>query len=180
MGSKEIALIGVCLLTLEENDAIILFEIEMFKFELIGVVATDNHTSIKFAHDLLAAYSARCKPLCREIQMPQTAFDILMFLANNPNYNTARDIVEIRRLKANLVSVNVEKLVKEGLLERIPDAKDRRKTVLICTENAKPVIEKGRRLQTDFFESLFSGIDEESRRQFFCVIDKFKENLGNL
>ena len=140
----------------------------------------ERKRSIKFAHDLIETYGARCKPLCREIQMPQTAFDILMFLANNPNYNTARDIVEIRGLKANLVSVNVEKLVKEGLLERMPDSKDRRKTVLICTENAKPVIEKGRHLQTDFFESLFSGIDEESRRQFCSVFEKFKINLDNI
>ena len=89
----------------------------------------ERKISLKFAHDLIETYSARCKPLCREIQMPQTAFDILMFLANNPDYNTARDIVEIRRLKANLVSMNVEKLVQEGFLERIPDAKDRRKNV---------------------------------------------------
>ena len=135
---------------------------------------------LKFAHDLIETYGARCKPLCREIQMPQTAFDILMFLANNPDYNTARDIVEIRRLKANLVSMNVEKLVQEGFLERIPDAKDRRKNVLICTENAKPVIEKGRQLQIDFFESLFNGINEESLRQFYGVIEKLGTNLDNI
>ena len=140
----------------------------------------ENKRSIKFAHDLIETYSERCKPLCREIQMSQTAFDILMFLANNPDYNMARDIVEIRMLKANLVSMNVEKLVQEGFLERIPDAKDRRKNVLICTENAKPVIEKGRQLQIDFFESLFSGIDEESLRQFFGVIEKLRMNLDNI
>lgn len=140
----------------------------------------ENNISIKFAHDLLKTYGARCKPLCREIQMPQTAFDILMFLANNPDCNTARDIVEIRGLKANLVSVNVEKLVKEGLLERVPDTKDRRKTVLICTENAAPIIEKGRKLQTAFFENLFSGIDEESFRQFSNVVEKCKRNLDSL
>ena len=140
----------------------------------------ERKISLKFAHDLIETYSARCKPLCREIQMPQTAFDILMFLANNPDYNTARDIVEIRRLKANLVSMNVEKLVQEGFLERIPDAKDRRKNVLICTENAKPVIEKGRQLQIDFFESLFNGINEESLRQFYVVIEKLGTNLDNI
>ncbi len=37
-----------------------------------------------------------------------------MFLANNSEYKTARDIVEIRKIKANLVSVNVDKLVNEG------------------------------------------------------------------
>ena len=140
----------------------------------------ERKISIKFAHDLIETYSARCKPLCREIQMPQTAFDILMFLANNPDYNTARDIVEIRMLKANLVSMNVEKLVQEGFLERIPDAKDRRKNVLICTENAKPIIEKGRQLQIGFFGNLFDGIDEESRRQFFGVIEKLRTNLDNI
>lgn len=139
-----------------------------------------NNISIKFAHDMLEAYSTKCKPLCKEFQMPQTAFDILMFLANNPNYNTARDIVEIRGLKANLVSVNVEKLVKEGLLERIPDSKDRRKTVLVCTENAKSITEKGRHLQMDFFESLFNGIDEESRKQFCDIVEKIKINLDSV
>ena len=140
----------------------------------------ENKRSIKFAHDLIETYSERCKPLCREIQMPQTAFDILMFLANNPEYNTARDIVEIRGLKANLVSINIEKLVKEGFLERMPDAKDRRKNVLICTESAKPIIEKGRQLQIGFFGNLFDGIDEESRRQFFGVIEKLRTNLDNI
>ena len=32
------------------------------------------------------------QPLCHELKLPQTAFDILMFLANNPEYKTARDI----------------------------------------------------------------------------------------
>ena len=140
----------------------------------------ERKRSIKFAHDLIETYGARCKPLCREIQMPQTAFDILMFLANNPDYNTARDIVEIRGLKANLVSMNVEKLVQEGFLKRIPDSKDRRKNVLNCTENAKAVIEKGRQLQGDFFGSLFNGIDEESRRQFYGVIEKISMNIDNI
>lgn len=133
-----------------------------------------------FARDLIEAYSERCKPLCKEIQMPQTAFDILMFLANNPDCNTARDIVEIRGLKANLVSMNVEKLVREGFLERIPDTKDRRKIVLVCREKAKPVIEKGRQLQMDFFESLFGGIDEESRGQFYGVLEKLRTNLDHI
>ena len=50
------------------------------------------------------------------MKLPQTAFDILMFLYNNPEYKTARDIVEIRNIKANLVSVNVEKLVQDGYI----------------------------------------------------------------
>ena len=152
----------------------------MFKNELTGEAIMERKSSIKFAHDLIETYNAWCKPLCKEIQMPQTAFDILMFLANNPDYNTARDIVEIRGLKANLVSMNVEKLVNEGFLERIPDTKDRRKNMLKCTENAKTVIEKGRQLQKDFFGSLFGGIDEENLRQFYGVLEQLRTNLDNI
>ena len=53
------------------------------------------NTGIEFAEKLSKAYSETCKPLCHELNIPQTAFDILLFLANNPEYKTARDIVEI-------------------------------------------------------------------------------------
>ena len=63
--------------------------------------------NFEFAEKISRTYSDECRPLCHELKLPQTAFDILMFLANNPEYKTARDIVEIRKIKANLVSVNV-------------------------------------------------------------------------
>ena len=116
---------------------------------------------LEFARKIRLAYNEHCKSLCKEIHMPQTAFDILMFLGNNPECKTARDIVEIRKIKANLVSVNVDKLVKEGYLERRAVEGDRRKTELICTQKAQPVIEKGGQLQEAFKEQLFSGMDEK-------------------
>ena len=58
---------------------------------------------IEFPRKLSLAYESMCKPLCHELKLPQTAFDILMFLANNPDFRTARDIVEIRKLKALIV-----------------------------------------------------------------------------
>ena len=72
--------------------------------------------SIAISRKIALAYSAVCKPLCRQLELPQTAFDILMFLGNNPDYKTASEIVEIRHIKANLVSVNVDRLVREGSL----------------------------------------------------------------
>ena len=84
--------------------------------------------NVESAKTVLSAYSAVCKPLCREYGLSQTAFDILMFLGNNPKYKTAGEIVEVRRIKANLVSVNVDRLVNEGYLIRKPIEGDRRKT----------------------------------------------------
>lgn len=76
------------------------------------------NAGLSFMHKFSSAYTAACKPLCHALHLPQTAFDILLFLANNPEYRTASDIVEFRKIKANLVSVNVDRLVSEGYLIR--------------------------------------------------------------
>lgn len=135
---------------------------------------------MEFARKAALAYSALCKPLCSELGFPQTAFDILMFLANNPSYKTASDIVEIRRIKANLVSVNVEKLVRDGYLIRKSVPGDRRKTELCCTEKAESIIERGRALQDRFFETLFNGTDDETRDAFFRAIEIIDKNLDSI
>ena len=88
-----------------------------------------NTPGIEFGRKISAAYAALCKPLCQKLHLPQTAFDILMFLANNPGYQTASDVVEVRKLKANLVSVNIDRLVQEGCLVREADPGDRRRTL---------------------------------------------------
>ena len=122
--------------------------------------------TIEISFKTAQAYSAMCKPLCQELKLPQTAFDILMFLANNPDCTTARDIVEIRKIKANLVSVNVDRLVQEGYLERRAVAGDRRKTQLLCTEKAQPVIARGREVQERFFARLLHNTDAATREAF--------------
>ena len=138
------------------------------------------HMSIEFGRKLSLAYSAMCRPLCQELKLPQTAFDILMFLANNPSYKTARDIVEVRNIKANLVSVNVDKLVREGYLTREAVEGDRRKTELLCTEKAAPVIEKGRALQERFAEHLLLGLDAEEREAFARSVAAMEKNLDEI
>ncbi len=136
--------------------------------------------NIAFARNFYQAYCIRCKSLCRELRMPQTAFDILMFLANNPDYNTAKDIVELRGLKANLVSVNVERLGREGYLERNDFPGDRRKTVLACTPKAQPIIRRGEELQEEFFRDIFRDVDEASRENFHRVMEQVDRNLNKI
>ena len=133
---------------------------------------------IEFSRKLALAYNAVCKPLCRELGLSKTAFDILMFLGNNPAYKTARDVVELRCLKAKLVSVNVDRLVQEGYLVRRQAAGDRRKTELLCTDKAQPVIARGRQLQSAFFQRLFADMDDGARHAFFAAMEIMDQNLN--
>ena len=138
------------------------------------------NVTIEFAHKLNQAYNAMCKPLCQQLKLPQTAFDILMFFGNNPEYQTASDVVEFRKIKANLVSVNVDKLVREGYLTRREAPDDRRKTLLLCTEKAHPVIKQGRSIQTQFRDTLLSGTDEQSRELFSQMLQLMEKNMDHI
>ena len=145
---------------------------------------------IEFSRKLSLAYESMCKPLCHELKLPQTAFDILMFLANNPEdaaldmrmdqrqEKTARDIVEVRKLKANLVSVNIDKLVNEGYLIRKNVEGDRRKVQLLCTDKAQPIISRGQQLQEHFVEQLFADIDDATRQIIFQGMQQMELNLN--
>ena len=134
---------------------------------------------ISFADKISRAYTRSCKALCHELNIPQTAFDILMFLANHPEYKSARDIVEIRRIKANLVSINVDRLVQEGLLVRREVAHDRRKVELELTEKAAPIVEKGRAVQKQFIDTMLQGIDETTLAAFRTALMQMEKNIKN-
>ena len=111
--------------------------------------------NIDFARKLELAYHQQCKDLCNEFHLKQTGFDILMFLGNNPQYKYAKDIVEIRKIKANLVSIHVDK-------------------------KANDVIKKGKAFQNHFFSSLFSDIDEKHQKIFKETLELMKKNIDCL
>ena len=102
-------------------------------------------TFFSHANKMTKAYHVMLTPLCKEAGLPPLALDILLFLANNPEHNTAKDICRMRGHKPGIVSVHVERLVNDGLLERQEMPGDRRQTRLICTEQAQALIERGRR-----------------------------------
>ena len=59
-------------------------------------------TAIQFlslGRRLANLYAALCAPICRQYGINQTGFDILLFCANNPEHNTARDLGTVRGIK---------------------------------------------------------------------------------
>lgn len=143
-----------------------------------------DHAHASFVYEQVtrcsAAYDLLCKPLCNELGIPRSAFDILLFLANNPQCKAARDIVQKRRVKPNLVSVNVDRLVNMGYLERKAVPGDRRKVELVCTPKADEAIERGRAFQHDFQTRMLEDVDESDLEVFRRVIDTVDGNLSNI
>ena len=126
-----------------------------------------------FTEKISGAYARLCQPLLDSFGISRTSFDILLFLANNPQRYTAKDISTVRNIKPNVVSVHVDRLVNEGYLTRQSVREDRRKIRLVCTEKARPIISRGQNMQQVFYEDLISGLtgpEIETFRRCFQVI----------
>ena len=131
-------------------------------------------------HQVRQAYEDWCKPLCRELGMPQMAFDILIFLSVNPDLCTARDINRHHGFKENILSVNINKLVSEGYLERRAVEGDRRKVRLALTEKAQPIVARGMRTLDAFNRLIREGITPEELAIFNKCLRVAEENARKI
>lgn len=129
------------------------------------------------AKRLMDAYEAAMQPLSRDFSIPQTAAEILLFLANNPEHRTAKDICTLRRFKPGIVSLHVDTLVTLGLLERRAVPGDRRKLRLVPTEKAEPIISQGRAMQETFAQTLAQGLREDELAVFARCMETISQNL---
>ena len=132
------------------------------------------------SRQLQNAYAAQMRPLCEETGMAQTAIDILLFLHNNPGCDTARDICTYRQLKPALVSLYVENLVQSGHLRRESVPEDRRKSRLILTAQALPVVQKGLAVQTAFTARMLEGLSDEDLAAGQRCLSVINQNIARL
>ena len=65
--------------------------------------------------------------VCARHGLTRLETDILLFLANNPAYDTAKDIVDVRMIAKSHVSASIETLLAKRLISAVPDAQDRRR-----------------------------------------------------
>ena len=128
----------------------------------------------------IEAYHTVLQPMCKATGLPPLAVDILMFAANNPEHATARNVCKYRGLKPGIVSVHVERLVSEGLLERREVPGDRRQTLLVCTAKAAPIVEEGHRLQKIFAKNLVAGLSEADKEAFKKTMALLSHNLDEI
>lgn len=154
--------------------------------EADGAGAEEKRTRITAAHvfggtkKFMDAYGRAMFPLCEETGLPMPAIDMLLFLANNPEHDTAKDICKLRGFKPAIVSFHVDKMVEEGYLERKTDENDRRKFCLAYTDKATDIIERGREIQLLFAKKMLDGISDGDAKTMKRCFDTFSKNLEDI
>ncbi len=125
-------------------------------------------------------YEKYFEMLIRDWGLNTTSFQVLMFFADNPENNTARDLCRMRWMKTGIVSVAVEQLTAAGYLERRVDGNDRRIQRLYLTEKAQPLVEEGRAIRTRFFDRIRMGMTPEEFEVYFNLTMKLQSTVEEM
>lgn len=105
-------------------------------------------------------------------QLTVRELHVLLFLVNNPDRDTARDVAELRGLPKSQVSGAVELLAARGLLERLPDREDRRVVRLALTASGLALAREAREIQAACIQSIFSPLTKAETEQFQSLLEK--------
>ena len=130
----------------------------------------DQHKTITSCYEMLT------RKVCEKYQLTQMEYDILIFLHNNPQHNTAAEIVKIRKSTKSHVSSSLKNLENRGLVERIQSVDNKKHIEIVLLEKAVPIIEDGITVQKEFAKTLLQGLTEEEKRICIEVFNKVCEN----
>ena len=122
-------------------------------------------------------YERTVMPVCREYGLTYMEFTVLMFLHNNPQYDTAAQIVKIRKLTKSHVSISIKGLQARGLVQGVYFPGNQKTLHLQITEAATPIVEAGLAAQREFGAHLVRGFTPEEVEQLQRLIDKLNHNI---
>ncbi len=121
-------------------------------------------------------YELKCTALTARFHLNQTEIDVLGFLSNNPNMNTASHIVEYRLIPKANVSKAVDTLTNRGLLSAVRDQKDRRRVTLLLTDSSAPVVKEIQDLQREFISELTRNFTSEELSACVHYLKRMNKN----
>ena len=131
----------------------------------------------EYQNAIKALYSKCVGSVCMKHKVTRMELDILLFLANNPRYDTATEIVEIRYLSKSQVSASIKTLEERNYIRK-EYAEDNKKTahLKICKE-ALPVVADGKAAQEKFAAIMLKGLGAEEEK---CIKEYFTRIWENI
>lgn len=130
----------------------------------------DKHKTITGYYELLSG------EVCDRYGLTQMEYDILMFLHNDPQHNTAAEIVKVRKSTKSHVSTSLKKLEDKGLVERIQSKDNKKHIEIVLLDKAELIVEAGINAQKQFAQNVLSGLTEEEKCMCINIFDKICNN----
>lgn len=122
-------------------------------------------------------YEKIVMPLCEKHNLTYMEFSVLMFLANNPECDTQSEIVKYRNVTKSHVSISVRALEEKGYISKSYNGENRKKIHLKVEILAKPVVDEGKKLQSQYKNILTKGLSDDEFKNYKKVLSKLDENV---
>lgn len=133
---------------------------------------------MNFMNHLEKDYQKIVNELSEEFRLKPVQIDILLFLANNPEYKTAQAIVGVRKIAKSHASLAIKELCDQGYLEKVINPNNKKENLLMILEKSNTVIKNGQNRQKDFFEKVFKGLNSNQLTQLNRSISIMTSNLN--
>lgn len=127
---------------------------------------------LQFSRRYQRFYVQQFQSLLAEHTLSMREMDVLLFFGNNPGYDTARDVTELRGLPKSQVSQAVERLVSRHLLLRTTDTADRRIIHLTLTDDGQALTRQGQAIQAACFRQVLQDLTPAERKTLGRLAEK--------
>ena len=143
-------------------------------------MSTNYTRLLQFSQQFGKFYAYQFTPLLERTGLSMREVYVLLFLANNPGYDTARDVTLYRGMSKSQVSQAVELLWAEGILQRAADEADRRIVHLSITQAGWTLARECQELQERCGARLLDGLAPEQVRQLRELLETVLDNGAHL
>jgi DNA-binding MarR family transcriptional regulator len=99
---------------------------------------------------------------------------VLFALRNLPDPVTVTDVAHWLDRNPNGISMLVDRMVKDGLINRVKDMPDRRSVRLVITPKGEKAINRGNKLTTKIYKGLFEGISDDDFEKIGGLLEKVR------
>ena len=137
-----------------------------------------THPLLTIRSALKRCYAHEMAGVLSRWQLTSMELDVLLFLGNNPDCDTASDMVQLRQLTKSHVSKAVERLTALGLVLQQRDEMNRRRIHLKLAGKAEPILREGREAQKCFVEVLTRGLNDEDKAAATRILTVMMKNAA--
>lgn len=122
-------------------------------------------------------YNSSFKSELNRYDMSQAEADIILFLKNNPDFNTARDICNMRGLAKSNVSTSLRELKRKKYITVSCDGNSKKLHRLFLNDEHKDIFNKLAEIQKKCFAEMLNGITKEEVQFFIEFLKKCDKNI---
>ncbi|MGN0383225.1 MAG: MarR family winged helix-turn-helix transcriptional regulator [Eubacterium sp.] len=131
------------------------------------------------SHEFTKVYMEKCKDLMDKYELRKVELDILYFIANSKEKNTAKDIMNVKHISKAHISKSIDNLHTKGFISLEADSHDHRYIHLSVTKKGEPVLKQLSDIRMQFIKVLFNGLTTEEEECLDRVMKKISKNISN-